>query len=75
MVQGLDTATIGELSQSDEVFWSNGQVELTGVLEAGVLRVMWVRVESIEAKRTIAGPFASTFRFRVNDTSWFRLSP
>lgn len=39
LVEGLDAATVGELSVSDEIFWSEEQIELSGVLEDGVLRV------------------------------------
>jgi hypothetical protein len=39
VVEGLDPATLGTVSRSDDVFWSPAPVELSGMLDNGVLRL------------------------------------
>jgi hypothetical protein len=39
LVEGLDPESIGELSREEQAFWTNGEIELNGVLDGGVLRV------------------------------------
>lgn len=39
LVDGLDPASVDELSRQEQAFWTSREIELKGVLDGGVLRV------------------------------------